>query len=212
MKILAFGDHHGDVYLLEETLSKEQLADAVICLGDMTLFGQDIEKIFEDLNNFKKPLYLIHGNHEHHEDVQTLSEIYENMHYMHKKSTQINEYNFLFYGGDGFSRTDKEFEKVMHELFKNIDPKKTIIILHGPPYNTAIDIPYENHHSGSKSYRKIIEKYQPLLVLAGHIHEGEHQSDLIGKTFVLNPGPDGEVIDLKILYGERLKLEKEFKK
>jgi Icc-related predicted phosphoesterase len=42
---------------------------------------------------------------------------------------------------------------------------------------------------GSKSIRQIIEKYQPLLTLHGHIHESRGQAK-IGRTLCLNPGSE----------------------
>ena len=42
---------------------------------------------------------------------------------------------------------------------------------------------------GSKTVRKIIEKYQPLLALHGHIHESPGFAK-IGRTKCLNPGSE----------------------
>ena len=212
MKILAFGDHHGDIFLLGEAIKKEKKADTIICLGDFTLFSQDIELIFEELNTFTKKLYLTFGNHEDEKEVKNLCKFYPNINFAHKKLVKINDWNFLFYGGDGFSKEDKTFEKVMKKLSKKLDPKKTILVTHGPPHNTKIDVPYEDHHSGNKSYRKFIEEFQPLLALAGHIHEGEHLKDKIGKTIVMNPGPDGTIINLETLFKRREKNETTKKK
>ncbi len=208
MKILAFGDHHGDVFLLEACLRKEQKADLIINLGDFTMFSQDIELIFEELAMFKKPLFLTFGNHEDEGEVKKLAKYFDNISYFHKQKITFKEYTFLFYGGDGFSREDKIFEKTMNRLTKHLNPLRTILITHGPPYNTKIDIPYENHHSGSKSYRRFIEDFQPLLSLSGHIHQGEHLRDRIGKTVIMNPGPDGTIIDLDKLYERRVAKEK----
>lgn len=204
MKILVFGDHHGDQFLLDEAIRKEKDAEIVICLGDTTVFNQDIELIFKELKQFKKPLYMMFGNHEYEDDVEELSEV-NGFKYMHKSYKQINGYDFLFFGGDGFSRKDKDFEKTMKILSKKCNPEKTILCLHGPPFNTKIDIPFDDHHCGNESYREFIEEFQPLLTLAGHVHEGEHEHDKIGETFLANPGPDGEIFDLEKLRKERLK-------
>jgi len=57
-------------------------------------------------------------------------------------------------------------------------------------------------HVGSKAVREVIERYQPLLGLFGHIHES-HGFDYLGRTLCLNPGSEydagllrGYVIDL----------------
>jgi len=42
---------------------------------------------------------------------------------------------------------------------------------------------------GSKAVKKMIEKYQPLLGLHGHIHESSG-SIRIGRTYCVNPGSE----------------------
>ena len=42
-------------------------------------------------------------------------------------------------------------------------------------------------HYGSKMARRIIEQYNPILHLGGHIHESWGK-DRIGKTILVNPG------------------------
>ena len=42
---------------------------------------------------------------------------------------------------------------------------------------------------GSTAMRKVIEKYQPLLCLTGHIHESRGLVKL-GRTTVINPGSE----------------------
>ncbi|MEM3703267.1 MAG: metallophosphoesterase [Candidatus Bathyarchaeia archaeon] len=84
------------------------------------------------------------------------------------------------------------------------DPAKLIFNFHCPPYNTNLDLAPKLDknlkivlmggkpllvHVGSVAIRKLIEKYQPLLGLHGHIHES-YAEDRIGKTVVLNPGSE----------------------
>ncbi|RLG63511.1 hypothetical protein DRO02_06455 [archaeon] len=44
-------------------------------------------------------------------------------------------------------------------------------------------------HAGSKSVRYVIEKYQPLVSLHGHIHESFGFCK-IGRTYCVNPGSE----------------------
>ncbi len=84
------------------------------------------------------------------------------------------------------------------------DPSSAIFNFHAPPYETKLDeaplldkdlnpiiqggrvimVPV-----GSKAVRKMIEKYQPLLGLHGHIHESSG-SMRIGRTYCVNPGSE----------------------
>jgi Icc-related predicted phosphoesterase len=206
MKILAFGDPHGDTLSLQTAKQKAHEADLVICLGDITWFGEELDAVLAYINEFPKKVLMIHGNHEQEELMEEACKAYDNIIYLHGQKIEEKEFTFLAYGGDGFSRRDPLFENIMEELAKDTkDMHRTVLLLHGPPINTKIDQPFEDFHSGSESYREFIEKHQPLLVLAGHIHEGEKLLDMIEDATVFNPGPDGEILDLEVLHTQRKK-------
>jgi uncharacterized protein len=99
-------------------------------------------------------------------------------------------------------------EKMLEDLENLVrqvpDPKKCIFSLHAPPYGTKLDLapklnkdlrmesglggsPFQN--VGSKAVRTIIEKYQPLVGIHGHVHECAGK-DKIGKTFIFNHGSE----------------------
>lgn len=80
------------------------------------------------------------------------------------------------------------------------DPATAIFNFHVPPYQSNLDEAPELDADlrpryagnalvpvGSTAVRAAIEKYQPLLGLHGHIHEGRGHSR-IGRTLCLNPG------------------------
>jgi Icc-related predicted phosphoesterase len=84
------------------------------------------------------------------------------------------------------------------------DWNKVICNFHDPPYETRLDLapkldkdlkPVYNlgipefSHVGSKSVRRFLEKYQPLLSLHGHIHEASGMEQ-VGKTTAFNPGSE----------------------
>jgi Icc-related predicted phosphoesterase len=93
-------------------------------------------------------------------------------------------------------------EKIKRSNVKNYS--KTIFNFHCPPFNTNLDLAPKLDknmkivyiggkpmmiHVGSTSIRKLIEKYQPLLGLHGHIHES-YASDKIGNSVIINPGSE----------------------
>jgi Icc-related predicted phosphoesterase len=43
---------------------------------------------------------------------------------------------------------------------------------------------------------EFIKKYQPIIAMAGHLHENAEVEDKINKTRVINPGPNGMLLDL----------------
>jgi uncharacterized protein len=94
-------------------------------------------------------------------------------------------------------------------------PERTIFALHNPPYRSGLDDAPQltadmrlkdagraTHPVGSTSVREVIEEFQPVLSLHGHIHEAKG-STRIGRTLCINPGSSyeqgqllGAVIDL----------------
>lgn len=69
----------------------------------------------------------------------------------------------------------KEIKKV-ESLFKKAS-KPIIFLSHNVPFNTSLDkitnrqSPRYGEHYGSLIAKKVIEKYQPLLCIGGHMHE-----------------------------------------
>ena len=77
--------------------------------------------------------------------------------------------------------------------------ERLVLGLHAPPYDTQLDVApkidwdtltvqgQDTAHVGSKAVREIIDQYQPLLSLHGHIHESR-AAVRIGRTLAINPG------------------------
>ncbi|MCD6367715.1 MAG: metallophosphoesterase [Candidatus Aenigmarchaeota archaeon] len=97
-------------------------------------------------------------------------------------------------------------EKKRLKLLVKDGPERTIILSHNPPGNTKLDKinapsnPWHGRHVGDDILRSVIEKYQPLLNVCGHMHESQGKIR-VGKTLVVNSGygKKGEfaVLDLK---------------
>ena len=86
---------------------------------------------------------------------------------------------------------EKDFEK-LDSLFEKAT-KPIIFLSHDVPFNTPLDkitnkdSPRYGYHYGSLIAREMVDKYQPLVCIGGHIHEhfGKYK---IGKTTVINTG------------------------
>ncbi len=111
----------------------------------------------------------------------------------------------------------KRLEKLRDQVI--VSWGHVILNTHVPPYNTRLDLAPKLDknlrpvtamgspvmvHVGSKSVRKFIEKYQPMIGLHGHIHES-YASDKIKNTPVVNPGSEymsgvlrGFIIDVSL--------------
>jgi uncharacterized protein len=80
------------------------------------------------------------------------------------------------------------------------DFEKAIFNFHCPPTDYSLDLApkldenlkmaaEEKIHAGSPSVKAVIEKYQPLLSLHGHIHESRG-AQKAGRTLMINPGSE----------------------
>jgi Icc-related predicted phosphoesterase len=84
------------------------------------------------------------------------------------------------------------------------DPGRAVFMIHVPPYDSGLDtapILDENLRPtisagdvlrgpvGSTAVRRLIEDYQPLLAVHGHVHESGGQRR-IGETLCVNPGSE----------------------
>lgn len=198
MNILSFVDMHGSHKALEEIKKKAKNADIIVCAGDISIFENNLDKLFFELNKPNKPLLIIPGNHESTEDIEHLSKFFENIFNIDRKGFIKENCLFIGYGGGGFSMVDKEFERLGERLEKEVKKhkgKKIILITHSPPYKTRIDKIMEEH-CGNKAIKHFILKAKPDLVISGHLHENDGKEDRIGKTLIINPGPFGKIIKI----------------
>lgn len=194
MKILAFGDNHGNIKSLDKAIEKSKDVDLVVCVGDISNYGRNFEEGMNKLKKLNKPVLIIQGNHETREQINYFSN--KNIINLHKCSYELNDYVFFGYGGGGFGLRNKDFENVVTKFIKTVKKdSKVILITHGPPNNTVDLVPgYGN--VGCNSIRKFIEENEILLNICGHIHDTFEESSKIGKTLVVNPGPFGKIIEI----------------
>jgi Icc-related predicted phosphoesterase len=105
---------------------------------------------------------------------------------------------------------------MLEELVSTVrDKSNAIFNFHAPPYGFALDLAPEltkdlvqaadrKIHVGSRAVARMIEKYQPLIGLHGHIHESRG-AQKIKKTLIINPGSE---YSEGILKGAMIVLEK----
>jgi hypothetical protein len=197
MKILAFCDLHEDYEYAEILERKAKDVDLILCAGDITVFGDNLDTAIKFLDSFGKKVVCIQGNHESEYRMKKLCEKSKNVTFVHGKGFVFDNVLIIGYGGGGFTKEDETFERTIDKLGNlvgNFD--KSILLTHAPPYNTKIDEMYEDNHVGNKSIRRFIEKYSPSVAVSGHIHETSKKTDKINKTILVNPGPEGAIIQL----------------
>jgi Icc-related predicted phosphoesterase len=195
MIIFAFTDLHGETRLISKIEKKAKKADLVVCTGDLTVFENHLKKIVLWLHKLGKTTLVLHGNHESEHNLRHECSKYKNLIFLHKAFFEKNGVLFAGYGGGGFSLRDPAFEKFSGKIKAKAKGKKLILLLHGPPYGNKTDL-IMDEHAGNKSYTKFIRKEKPAIVICGHLHENNGVSDMIGKTPVINPGPEGRLFSI----------------
>lgn len=222
MKILCIADIHGDIAAVERAkkFAHENAIRDIIILGDFqghrSIGGiDDAEKILNMLKDFN--LFVIPGNCDSQMLVPLLSEAKINL---HEEILEIPETNVKIVGIGGSIQTEYDTpfeleEEYIYDTLKNLlskrnSQKKFILATHCPPKYTKCDLTMRGSHNGSEALRKIIEEFQPELVLSSHVHESAGNTDTIGKTRIANIGKlsDGNLAVLEITDDITVKLHR----
>lgn len=195
--------HSGEIVENVINLVKDNNVDIIAISGDITDFGthDEAENTLNKIAESGAELIAIPGNCDS-EDICSAID----------KSDAFNCHNNIYdnenlavygFGGSNPTPFNTPFEFSEDEIYNNIkeliirfnknininneNAKFKILLTHAPPIYTNADKIENGNHVGSSSVRKIIEEFQPDLVICGHIHEAK-SSDKIGKTTIINPG------------------------
>ncbi len=167
-------------------------------------------------------VYMAPGNDDHFEVDQIIedSAIIVNC---NNKNVMVGEHEMVTFAwanptpwNTPREKPDEELEPMLEALVGTVKDKSNAIFnFHAPPFGFALDLAPEltkdliqaaDHkiHVGSRAVAKMIEKYQPLIGLHGHIHESRG-AQKIRRTLIVNPGSE---YSEGILKGALIVLEK----
>ncbi len=152
-------------------------------------------------------VYMAPGNDDHME-VDRVIEDSEVIINCNNKNVMVGEHEMVTFAWTNPTpwntpreKPDEELEPMLEELIAKVQDKSNAIFnFHCPPYGFALDLAPEltkdliqaadrKIHVGSRAVAKMIEKYQPLLGLHGHIHESRGVQK-IRNTTIINPGSE----------------------
>ena len=189
--------------LIKETTPYKALKKATKEVSDICLL----------LNKVPIPFYGALGN----ADLQYYSQ-FVNWPFtlLHNKVIKIKDYNLVGYNGRPLYQFEQEnknenafaetkVKKDLEKIFNKINPKKTILITHSPPFGILDQVEEKmrsyaigtygkkakDGHIGSYGLKKITEKYRPFIHIFSHIHESRGKI-VKGKTTFVNIGSAGE--------------------
>lgn len=200
LKILAFGDVHGDSRLAQKLAAKaeKEKVDLVILCGDITNFDKNYQNIIGPFVKRKKKVLLIPGNHDSFATADFLAEVY-GVKNIHGYSVRYKDIGIFGCGGANIGLEQLDEKEIYLLLKKGFDKikylKKRIMVTHVHPTGTTIE-KFSHFVPGSTGIRKAIEKLKPDLLLCSHVHEAEGLEEKVGKTKVVNVGSQGKIFEI----------------
>jgi|TARA_B100001971_G_C18238138_1_gene568817 Icc-related predicted phosphoesterase len=109
-------------------------------------------------------------------------------------------------------KKERKYSKIMKFMNKKFKESKSplIFLTHNVPYNTKLDkidnssSPMHGKHMGSYVARELINNYQPLICIGGHMHETFGKTR-IKKTLCINAGFGSDVLTTFEIKGGKVK-------
>jgi len=161
----------------------------------------------ERLVNTPYKVYMAPGNDDHFEVDKIIADSRAIVN-CNDKNVMVGEHEMITFAWTNPTpwdtpreKPDEQLEPMLEELVGKVKDKTSAIFnFHAPPYGFALDLAPEltkdliqaadrKIHVGSHAVAKMIEKYQPLVGLHGHIHESRGVQR-IRKTTIINPGSE----------------------
>ena len=187
MLLYAVADVHSRkarLEIIQKNIEKYK-PDALIIAGDITNYINP-KPTLSKLNNLSIPVFIVRGN----SDLKRVDKIIDAsdfIHTLHLKEVHTNGSSFIGISGTipvPFSSRLAFNEKKVLDKIEPLLHSDSVLVTHTPPFG-VLDEVLGKYHAGCKSLYDSIIKYQPGLVICGHIHESTG-SAFINKTLVVN--------------------------
>ena len=191
---IAFGDIHERISAVER-IDDIGKADCVLLSGDLTNLGtrERAMGIVDAVTALNPKVHAQIGNMDTQAVERALTERGVNVH------TQVADLGGgVCVAAVGYSTptpfntpsevSETQVSQWTHDVLEAArDFEHVILMVHTPPRGEVVDRLPSGVHVGSPGVRALIEKFQPAVVVTGHIHEGAGE-ERIGRSHVLNPG------------------------
>lgn len=187
MRIYAVADIHGKpsrIKCIQKNVA-EYRPDVLVVAGDITTFKGG-PGVIKRLDNLSLPVLAVRGNTDL-PGIHGLLNNFSNTLCLHLKEHMIDGIQFVGIGGTiplPFRSQVGFFEERVLKKLSSLVDQKSVVVAHPPPWG-ILDKAFNRFHAGSKGLYCFIRKYQPRLLLCGHIHENAGTAT-IEKTIVVN--------------------------
>lgn len=197
MRILLFSDVHHDLDAARRLVETARTVDVVIGAGDFAVKHEHLEETIDTLSAMDRPALLVPGNNETEDALRSACEAWPAAQVLHGSGAEIDGRSFFGLGG-GIPPTPFDWSYDLEEDDARgmlvTCPPGAVLILHSPPQGELDGV--DGRHAGSVAAREAIERCQPPLAVCGHIHDCWGEESRIGSTRLVNPGPQGQVVEL----------------
>lgn len=191
---IAIGDLHGDASQIGNVPGISE-AQGVLISGDITNYGSRAraEKLLGEIERFNAKIFAQIGNM----DTPDVEDYLEQRGFnAHARATDLG-FNVGLVGvgysmptpfGTPSEVSDSQIEAWLDQAIEQAQGFEHLILMaHNAPFGTRIDRVGFGQSVGSRAVREFIDKHQPDVCIAGHIHESKGV-DRLGKTQIINTG------------------------
>lgn len=180
MRILLCADFHSDFARLRKY---SNLVDLCICCGDIFDYHDEPEDGF----TFPIPLYSIIGNKEHWggKKLQRKLERVNNFFWLNSHLEQLEKDTGIKFFGIDYSSIPQEIPNGTQILISH-EPARGL----ADSFSDSFSLKIVNN-SGNRRIRRLVDNYNPLMIIAGHVHKFQQtrfkQTTAISLAPALNP-------------------------
>ena len=198
MKLLVFSDLHRDQDAARSLVERSSEADILIGAGDFAVMREGIDDVIGILREVDKPTVLVPGNGESDVELREACAGWASAHVLHGNGVTLEGIPFYGIGagipvtpfGDwSFDLSEDEAEPMLAGC-----PKDGVLVSHSPPHGHVDEA--GGAHLGSFAVLETIERVSPRLVVCGHIHGWWGKRSTVGRSLILNAGPEGQLLEL----------------
>jgi uncharacterized protein len=193
---------------LHENFAKfpKENVDAIICAGDMTNFGAKVEykKLTQWLDKCQllAPTFYLPGNHDIGlKDSQLTSSGALNIYHRTALLNELSLYGVslsVYYKAPGLALPwdNVTCDPMVEGQYYSQIPPCDILVSHSPP-SGSLGTEKVCGDIGSSCLRSWIERFQPKLVVCGHVHNPMAREEMIGRTKVVNVATKPRIVYLE---------------
>ncbi len=198
MRLLAFSDLHRDKDAARSLVERSTEADILIGAGDFAVMRHGVGDVIAILKEVDKPAVLVPGNGESDVELREACAGWPSAHVLHGEGVTLEGVPFYGIGGGipvtpfgewSFDLTEDEADEMLAEC-----PEDGVLVSHSPPHGHVDKA--GGRQLGSHAVLDTIQRASLRLVVCGHIHGCWGERSTVGRTLILNVGPEGQLLEL----------------